>query len=167
MPSKSLYEKKKFFLLPKGKSWSPLEHSLASRCRVVSRFLSRRFHPKSRWLFPFYFSNITLKTDLLTFAVTGTVFKIAGEMRQLPAYFDNTAIIMTKMAKINSLFMTKTAEKPHWRFKYLYSLYEREYPPPLGDLIDPSFHCNANTVSLLSNQLKISKSFTSLAATKI
>ena len=88
-------------------------------------------------------------------------------MRQLAAYFDNTAIIMTKMAKINSLFMTKTAEKPHWRFKYLYSLYEREYPPPLGDLIDPSFHCNANTVSLLSNQLKISKSFTSLAATKI
>ena len=58
-------------------------------CRVVSRFLSRRFHPKSRRLFPFYFSNITLRTDLLTFGVTGAVFKIAGEMRRLPAYFDN------------------------------------------------------------------------------
>ena len=51
--------------------------------RFVSRFLSRRFHPKSRRLFPFYFSNITLKTDLLTFGVTGAVFKIAGEMRRL------------------------------------------------------------------------------------
>ena len=57
--------------------------------RVVSRFLSRRFHPKNRRLFPFYLSNITLRTDLLTFGVTGAVFKIAGEMRQLPAYFDN------------------------------------------------------------------------------
>ena len=50
-----------------------------------------RFHPKSRQLFPLYFSNITLRTNLwlLTFGVTGTVFKIAGEMRRLPAYFDN------------------------------------------------------------------------------
>ena len=45
--------------------------------RVVSRFLSRRFHPKSRRLFPFYFFNITLKTDLLTFEVAGAVFEIA------------------------------------------------------------------------------------------
>ena len=30
-----------------------------------------------------------LKTDLLSFGVTGAVFKIAGEMRWLPAYFDN------------------------------------------------------------------------------
>ena len=51
--------------------------------------MSRRFHPKSRRLFPFYFSNITLRPDLLTFGVTGTVFKIAGEIRRLPAYFDN------------------------------------------------------------------------------
>ena len=57
--------------------------------RVVSRFLSRRFHPKSRQLFPFYFSNITLRTDLLTFRVTSVVFKIAGEMHRLPAYFDH------------------------------------------------------------------------------
>ena len=52
--------------------------------RVVSEFLSSRFHPKSRRLFPFYFSNITLKTDL-TFSLTGAVFKIG----RLPAYFDN------------------------------------------------------------------------------
>ena len=57
--------------------------------RVVSRFLIKRFHPKSRRLFPFYFSNITLRTDPLTLGVTGTVFKIAGETRGLPAYFDN------------------------------------------------------------------------------
>ena len=57
--------------------------------RVVGRFLSSRSHPKSRRLFPFYFSNITLRTDLLTFGVTGAIFKIAGEMRRLPAYFDN------------------------------------------------------------------------------
>ena len=57
--------------------------------RVVSRFLSRRFHPKSRGQFPFHFSHITLRTDLLTFGVTGAVFKIAGEMCQLPAFFDN------------------------------------------------------------------------------
>ena len=62
--------------------------------RVVSRFLSTRFHPKSRRLFPFYFSNITLRTDLLTFGVTGAVFKIAGEMRRLPAYFDNPDLHM-------------------------------------------------------------------------
>ena len=57
--------------------------------RVVIRLLSSRFHPKSRPLFPFYFSNITLRTDLLKLGVTGTVFRIAGEMRWLPAYFDN------------------------------------------------------------------------------
>ena len=57
--------------------------------RVVSRFLSSRFHPKSRQLFPFYFSNIMLRTDLLSFGVTGAVFKIACELRRLPAYFDN------------------------------------------------------------------------------
>jgi len=57
--------------------------------RVVSRFLSRRFHPKSRRLFLFYFSNITLRIDPLTFGVAGAVSKIAGEMRRLPAYYDN------------------------------------------------------------------------------
>ena len=30
-----------------------------------------------------------LRTDLLTFGVTGAVFKIAGEVRRLLAYFDN------------------------------------------------------------------------------
>ena len=30
-------------------------------------------------------------TDLLTFGETGAVFKIAGEMCWLPAYFDNPA----------------------------------------------------------------------------
>ena len=30
-----------------------------------------------------------LRTDLLTFGVAGAVFGIAGEMCQLPAYFDN------------------------------------------------------------------------------
>ena len=58
-------------------------------CRAVSRFWSSRFHPKSRWLFPFCFSNIMPRTDLLTFGVTSAVFKIAGGMCQLPAYFDN------------------------------------------------------------------------------
>ena len=38
---------------------------------------------------PLYFSNITLRTDLLTFGVTGAELKIAGEMLWLPAYFDN------------------------------------------------------------------------------
>ena len=52
---------------------APAYHSNTSR--VVSRFLIRRFHPKSRWLFPFYFSNITLRTDLLTFGVTSTYSK--------------------------------------------------------------------------------------------
>ena len=70
--------------------------------RVVSTFLSRRFHPKSRRLFPFYFSNITLRTDLLTFGVIGAVFKIADEMRQLPAYFDNPAIVVRNIERINS-----------------------------------------------------------------
>ena len=32
-----------------------------------------------------------LRTDLLTFGVTGAVFKIAGEMRRLLAHFDNPA----------------------------------------------------------------------------
>ena len=55
----------------------------------VHRFLSNRFHPKSRQLFPLYFSNITLRTDPLTFGVVGTVFRIGGEMWWLLAYFDN------------------------------------------------------------------------------
>ena len=69
-------------------SMSKLIHNRCT-CRVVSRFVSSRFHPKSRWLLPFYFSNITLRTDLLTFGVTGGVFKIVGEMCRLQAYFDN------------------------------------------------------------------------------
>ena len=35
-----------------------------------------------------------LRTDLLTFGVTSTVFKIAGEMRRLLVNFDNPAIWM-------------------------------------------------------------------------
>ncbi len=35
------------------------------------------------------FINITLRTGLLAFGVAGAVFRIAGEMRRLPAYFDN------------------------------------------------------------------------------
>ena len=73
----------------KGDHWLDFGGFGHSINRVVSRFLTRRFHPKSRRLFPFYFSNITLRTDLLTFGVTSAVFKIAGEMRRLPAYFDN------------------------------------------------------------------------------
>ena len=74
-------------------------------CRVVSRFLSGRFHPKSRWLFPFYFSNITLKTDLLTFLVNDAVFKRAGEMCQLPAYFDNPVYAKIFFPICNSLLL--------------------------------------------------------------
>ena len=79
----------RFSLLPLLKLPICLKYDFTILHRVVSRFLSRRFHPKSSRLFPFYFSNVTLRTDLLTFRVTGAVFKIASEMRQLPAYFDN------------------------------------------------------------------------------
>ena len=68
--------------------------------RVVSRFLSRRFHLKSRWLFPHYFSNITLRTDLQTFGVTGAVFKIAGEMHRLLAYFDNLGGVQLRSDRV-------------------------------------------------------------------
>ena len=44
-------------------------------------------------LFSFYFYNIMLRTDPLTFGVAGAVFRIAGEMRRLPAYFDNPGSI--------------------------------------------------------------------------
>ena len=82
--------------------------------RVISRFLSSRFHPKSRRLFPFYFSNITLRTDLLEFRVTGEVFKIACEMCLLPAYFDNpvcdsdyTTVVDTKIEKKRKGYLQK------------------------------------------------------------
>ena len=68
------------------------EHGYESSGRVVSGFLSSRFHSKSRRLSPYYFSNIILRTDLLTFGVTGAVFKIAGEMRRLLAYSDNPGL---------------------------------------------------------------------------
>ena len=69
----------------KGKFYpSPLQ-----QLRVVSRFLSSRFHPKSWQQFSFYFSNITLRTDLLMFEVAVTVCRIAGGMCWLPAYFDS------------------------------------------------------------------------------
>ena len=54
-------------------------------------------------LFPFYFCNIALKTDLLTFGVASVVFGIAGEMRRLPAYFDNPDHITFKNMVQNSL----------------------------------------------------------------
>ena len=34
-----------------------------------------------------------LRPDLLTFGVAGAVFRIAGEMRRLPAYFDNPVLL--------------------------------------------------------------------------
>ena len=54
--------------------------------------LSRRFHPKSRRLLSFYFSDIMLQTDLLTFGIAAAVFGIASGMRRLPVYFDNPAL---------------------------------------------------------------------------
>ena len=63
--------------------------TIPSDYRVVSRFLSSRFHPKSRRLCSCYFSNIMLQTDLLTCGVAAAVFGIAGGTRLLPAYFDN------------------------------------------------------------------------------
>ena len=83
----------------KYESWSEYELQDSgpnldpAKNRVVSRFFSSRFHPKSRRLFPFYFSNITFRTDLLTFGVTSAVSKIAGEMLQLLAYFDNPGVV--------------------------------------------------------------------------
>ena len=72
------------------KTWvfsnSEIDKCVTGFFRVVSRFLSRRFHPKSKQLFPFYFFNIMLRTGLLSFGVTCAVFKIAGEMCQLLAY---------------------------------------------------------------------------------
>ena len=62
-----------------------------TEARVFSKFLSSRFQPKSRRLFSFYFSNIMLPTDLLTFGVAAAVFRIACRMRRLSAYFDNPA----------------------------------------------------------------------------
>ena len=53
--------------------------------------LSAGFHPKSWWLFSFYFSSIILRSDLLTYGVAAAVFGIAGEMCRLQAYFDNPA----------------------------------------------------------------------------
>ena len=40
--------------------------------------------------------SITLRTDQLAFPVAGAVFRIAGEMRRLPAYFDNPVISWPK-----------------------------------------------------------------------
>ena len=74
------------------------EHQPCVRLKVVIRFLSSRFHPTSRRLFAFYFSNITLGTDLLTFRLTGAVVKIASEMRRLLAYFDNPESLVPLVA---------------------------------------------------------------------
>ena len=38
-----------------------------------------------------------LRNDLLTFGVTGVVFKIAGEMYRMLAYFDNPASRLINM----------------------------------------------------------------------
>ena len=72
--------------------WKHFAFNLVCSSRVVSRFLSRRSHPKSRRLFSFYFSSIMLWTDLLTFGVAAAVFGIAGGKRRLLAYFDNPAV---------------------------------------------------------------------------
>ena len=89
------------------------QHSSITDTRVVSRFVSSRFHPTSRRLFPFYYSNIMLRTDLLTFGVTGAVFKIGGEMRRLLAYFDNPADTdeIWNMAAVRDLSMGAVVSK--------------------------------------------------------
>ena len=74
-------------------SLSLLAH-LVSPSRVLSRFLSSRFHPRVGDYFHFIspISRSYLQYhahDLLTFGVTSAIFKIAGEIRWLPAYFDN------------------------------------------------------------------------------
>ena len=76
--------------------------------RVVSRFLGSRFHPKSRRLVSFYFSNIMLQTDLLTFGVhvAVAVFRIAGGMRRLLPYFDNPALLSLHGCKYGIMQMS-------------------------------------------------------------
>ena len=44
-------------------------------------------------------------TDLLTFGVTGAVFKIAGEMRRLPAYFDNLALSISVVLNYDACYL--------------------------------------------------------------
>ena len=60
--------------------------------KVYCRFLSSRFHTKSRQLFSCYFSDIILQTDLLIFGVAAAVFGVACGMRWLPTYFDSPVI---------------------------------------------------------------------------
>ena len=83
-----------------------------------------------------------LRTDLLTFGVTGTVFKIAGEMRRLPAYFDNPALIKNNKGRgqvgFSPLFWVKNEEITEGRKASRAS--KTDPPPQLKVLI---CHCSA------------------------
>ena len=85
--------------MPRRKIYLAIHFFSDTACRVVSRILSSRFHPKSRRLFSFYFSSIMLRTDLLTFGVAATVFGMAGGMRRLADYFDNPVHVTVRIPR--------------------------------------------------------------------
>ena len=71
-------------------------------------FLEAGSFQKLGGYFHFISPNITLRTDLLTFGVTSAVFKIAGEMCRLPAYFDNPVIHCMCSSKLTKFFVLLT-----------------------------------------------------------
>ena len=73
---------------------------------AVSSFLNCRFHPKREAYTCILFPQYTLGTELLTFKLTGVVFKIAVQMSWLRANFDNPVI--TKDAHSSLLFNCNT-----------------------------------------------------------
>ena len=97
---------------------------------VVSRFLSSRFHA-------FDFSNIMLRSDLLIFEVSGPLFKIAGEMCWLQAYFDSPVyftlskgLIIWNLAILGNIYLFLQREKKQYMLQYydcIFTLQERNF----------------------------------------
>ena len=83
-----------YFVIPENIHTSPMEGMFCKTPptpRVVSRFWIGGFIQKLGGYFHFISPISRSELTLLTFRVTSAVFKIAGDMRRLPAYFDNPA----------------------------------------------------------------------------
>ena len=102
--------------MPRRKIYLAIHFFSDTACRVVSRILSSRFHPKSRRLFSFYFSSIMLRTDLLTFGVAGTVFRIAVKYVGCCLILTTLCLSINCQAQAVSTFVLENIVLHYFRF---------------------------------------------------
>ena len=145
------------FFLPKNKEEETIYHTSVTGLRGFWRISWTRWSCRFCWLFAWKRNDRNL---LSRKGYSQKNWRVCGPLpKALPYLWPKSAIfptlfmpclgrdqkfdtlfnlwpdtlLVTKMAKIDSLFMTKTAEKPYpWGRPYLYSPYKGVNPPPPG-----------------------------------